>query len=824
MFKPFPEVSSADYANERSQDSVLPMLERLSVAARRLKFKAEERFPFLIPKKHGSIQHYLLATVLMVFALWVRLIIAPLESGLQYLTFFPAVAIAAIAGGYRAGLFSVTIGIAFATYIFTPPYYSFSLEVVRSSLWSNIVFLMDGIIVSISIEAMHRYRRKYESKFESAKESEERILELNRELVKHIAERKEFEAELRGSEERLQLFVKHAPAALAMFDRQMRYLAVSRRWMFDYALSNQNIIGRSHYEVFPEITERWKVLHLRGLGGEVLRSDEDRFERADGTIQWLEWEIRPWYASDGGVGGIVAFSEDISERKRIGDALKESEKKFRLLFETANDCLMLLSTDGRILDINQSGHERLGYTKEEMLGKRVSEFAPPEFSVRLPDRIEKLMRDGQATFESVHLHKNGSHIPMEINAMHVEIGGIEMLYSIVRDITERKQAELMLRESAYLIEQKELSKSRFLAAAGHDLRQPLTAANLYIDTLKFTELTPRQDKIIQRLTQSMATFNTLLDALLNISKLDSGMIKPAYTLINVSELINGLEQSLAPLARQKSLGFKLYFPMREALVVRSDIGLVKSALMNLVTNAIKFTSQGGVLISVRRRGNDALFQVWDTGMGIPGDQIEHVFDEFYQINNPQRDRTSGLGLGLSIAQRAIKLLGGEITCRSQLGQGSVFEFRLHLADASSVVAQQDVTGASQDDVVNGSFVQGKRFVVVEDDTLVAQAITSTLEAMGGEVRCFNNAADALHHASIGYADYFIVDYMLGSELNGIQFLNLLRQKLHKPIRAVLVTGDTSATLISETAKLDWPVLYKPVNLASLIASLSAQTL
>jgi len=165
----------------------------------------------------------------------------------------------------------------------------------------------------------------------------------------------------------------------------------------------------------------------------------------------------------------------------------------------------------------------------------------------------------------------------------------------------------------------------------------------------------------------MTIFNGLLDTLLNISKLDSGVIKPEYALINVTEVFNRLEQSFAPMASEKQIGFKLYFPMKEPLVVCTDFGLLNSILANLVSNAIKFTSRGAILISARKRGSDVLFQVWDTGMGISDEHIKHIFDEFYQVSNPQRDRSGGLGLGLAISKRAIKLLGSEIRCRSQTG-------------------------------------------------------------------------------------------------------------------------------------------------------------
>jgi diguanylate cyclase (GGDEF)-like protein/PAS domain S-box-containing protein len=172
-------------------------METSTTSTYRLWPKIAGRFPFIIRKKHCSIHRYLFACVLMVLALLVRLAIAPVSAGLQYVTFFPAVTLAAIVGGYRAGLFTTIIGLAFATYIFTPPYYSISIEVLQLSFWSNLVFLMDGIIVSFSIEAMHRFRQKYEKEFEEAKVSEGLVMALNRELTEHITKRKQNEEQLR---------------------------------------------------------------------------------------------------------------------------------------------------------------------------------------------------------------------------------------------------------------------------------------------------------------------------------------------------------------------------------------------------------------------------------------------------------------------------------------------------------------------------------------------------------------------------------------------------------------------------------------------------
>jgi PAS domain S-box-containing protein len=498
----------------------------------------------------------------------------------------------------------------------------------------------------------------------------------------------------------------------------------------------------------------------------------------------------------------------------VNEAILEKSPSGIAVYRKSGQCVMANEAYARLIGstqeemLKQDFRNNASWQRNGLLG-----FADQAFATGLTIRRDV---KGVTSF--------GKNVVLECIFASIKISEQPHLLLIVNDVSDRASAEQALTESMRQLEQKELAKTRFLAAAGHDLRQPVAAANLFIDALKLTDATPRQAEIIKRLDQSMETFTSLLESLLNVSKLDAGIIKPEYAPINVTELFNWLEQNFAPTISAKKLRFRFYFPMNESLVIRSDDGLVKSVLMNLVSNAIKFTAKGGIMVSARRRGSRVLFQVWDTGMGIPNEYLEQIFDEFYQVNNPQRDRTGGLGLGLSIVKRALTLLQSNVTCRSKIGHGSVFEFSLPLDTSQDGIALLHVNNKNSPlDTDKESFARGKNFVLVEDDTLVAQAMLNWLEGMGGNVNCFHNTEDALKHVGINHADYFIVDFMLGGALNGIQFLNLVRNKLGKPIKAVVVTGDTSAAFIRHAVECDWPVLHKPINTAKLIADLSAQT-
>ena len=258
-----------------------------------------------------------------------------------------------------------------------------------------------------------------------------------------ITERKQTEKSLQKSEERLQLFIEQAPAALAMFDTDMRYLSVSRRWRSDYSLSERHLIGESHYNVFPEITAEWREAHRRGLAGEVLRAEADRFERADGSVQWVRWEIRPWYDAAGKIGGIVIFADDITEIKKAEDILR----RYELLAQHSRDIILFVRrNDGQILEANAAAVASYGYNYEELLGLTVKELRAPETMGMTAEQMDGADSRG-ILFETVHRRRDGSTFPVEVSSQGATIGGIRTLISIVRDISERKRAEEALHSS-----------------------------------------------------------------------------------------------------------------------------------------------------------------------------------------------------------------------------------------------------------------------------------------------------------------------------------------------------------------------------------------
>lgn len=540
----------------------------------------------------------------------------------------------------------------------------------------------------------------------------------------------------------------------------------------------------------------------------------------------------------------IAFArreKDIAQEK-----LKVNDERWRLALESAGEGVWDWNIPSGEVVYSKRWKEMLGYSEDEIPNKIGSweSLIYPLDKERTLSNIQSFLSVGNKGYRNEFrmLCKDGSwkwilaqgaiverddkEKPVRIIGTHTDISETKRLEESVRNINEKLElrVEQRTRELAQAKDAAELaslSKTRFLASAGHDLRQPVAAAILFVEALKFTSPSQRQNELIDQLDQSMSTFSNLLERLLDISKFDAGLIKPELAVVNLAKVFDWLNHNFAQTALNKQLRFRLFLDLSQPLIVRTDIGLLQSVLMNLVSNAIKFTSHGGILISARVRGDRVLLQIWDTGVGMAPDYLPHIFDEFYQVSNQQRSREAGLGLGLSICQRAMMLLGDKVTCRSRLGHGSVFELSLALYSAQSPAESLSADHAAEK-TVDDSFVQNKRVVAIEDDELVARGLIKLLQGLGADVLHFSNAEEALNSPEIINADYFIVDYMLGGELNGIQFLNLLRQKKGKNINAVLVTGDTSPAFIHEAANCDWLVLHKPVNISKLFSALRSQ--
>jgi signal transduction histidine kinase/CheY-like chemotaxis protein len=372
--------------------------------------------------------------------------------------------------------------------------------------------------------------------------------------------------------------------------------------------------------------------------------------------------------------------------------------------------------------------------------------------------------------------------------------------------------ERRVEERTRELELANLAKSRFLAAASHDLRQPLHALNLFVGQLHAETEPAERGRIVARIDAAVAAMNELFNALLDVSKLDAGVLAPEVTEIPVAELLKRIETTFTAAAREKGLRLRI---VQNGSRVRSDFILLERILLNLVSNAVRYTDRGGVLVGCRRRGNRLRIEVWDTGIGIPEDQHRAVFGEFYRFAGPGAERRGGLGLGLAIVERLCRLLDHPIELTSRLGSGSRFSIAVPLASTE----EKAPAGIPLQPPALRDPVRGKLIVVIDDDELVLDGMRGLLQTWGCHVVTADSESDALARiAEHGQRpDLIIADYRLAHGQTGFELIDRLHRALDADIPAFLITGDTAPERLREASASGYQLLHKPVGAMTLRA-------
>lgn len=364
-------------------------------------------------------------------------------------------------------------------------------------------------------------------------------------------------------------------------------------------------------------------------------------------------------------------------------------------------------------------------------------------------------------------------------------------------------------------ERSDQAKSRFLASASHDLRQPTYALGLYLGALQKQPLSDASRNLVEHISRALAAQGSLFDALLNISRLDAGIVQPNVQSFSLAELLGRIQQESSVQAADKGLSLRV---RPGAPFVQSDPALFERILRNLVENAIRYTERGGVLIGWRRRGKQVRVEIWDSGPGIPERERERVFWEFHQLSNPERDRSKGLGLGLAIVQRTASLLDHPLALHSREGHGSAFMVSLPRAAAVQprapvIVERHPLAG------------QDKLIYVIEDDAENREGLRLLFQSWEYRHLIVADVADLLADptASAKKPDLIISDYRLRDHQTGIDAIERLQRHYDDDwIAAVLVTGDTDPRLLAQAAAHGWPLLHKPLAAEQLKAMIDEQ--
>ncbi len=885
---------------------------------------------------------------------------------------------------------------------------------------------------------------------------------------------------LKDNEQLLNVFVRDLPLALAMFDRDMRYVFASDCWRHDYDLGDRLLEGISHYEIFPEIPEKWREAHLRGLAGEVLRTEADRFERLDGSVQWVRWELCPWHNKTGEIGGIIIFTEDLTDIILSRQKLQKQENFYRELVENSNSAMIRWKADGTLTYFNEYAQKLFGYTAEDIIGRSVKILIPEKEStgedlsdmvraiVDHPEKYqhninENITRDGRriwmswtnkpmfsdgevteilavgsdvteqklaedalreseqrlrmtldaayvisfewniqsnevrrfmshesaletteddkiGTFadvlEVVHPadrelfrknveaaleHEDGEYEnefrlvrssgevawlyergcverdaagqPIRLIGLSQDItklkkaetaqresdkllrviidstpdpvflkdhngrfilvnratckaigkpadqiigktaadifddpatgraiiendrrviesgesenfeevmvtscgsrtflctktpyrdgsGRIIGLLGVAHDITCRKQAEAALRQAKAAAEEANCAKSEFLANMSHEIRTPMSVFMVAVEYLLESAQDPDHRTLLKLADQSAQSLRALIDDILDFSRIEARKVEIEEVVFDLRNCVHEAVDMFTLFAREKDLQLEMEIEAEVPRMVVGDPDRLRQILINLIGNALKFTEEGEVRVSVLSRHGNLEFAVTDTGIGIPEAKQRQLFQSFSQGDASFTRQYGGTGLGLAISKGLVELMGGEIAVHSREGGGSVFIFTLPLKSSSGS------TDAVPSDTAPVKPTQNPtaRILLAEDDPMILELVKMILPRDGWQMETAKTGREAVEKWETGDFDLILMDLQM-PEMSGIEATQTIREREARKEKRTCIIGLTAHARCETRdeclqAGMDH-VLTKPVQRKDLFSAIDA---
>lgn len=509
----------------------------------------------------------------------------------------------------------------------------------------------------------------------------------------------------------------------------------------------------------------------------------------------------------------------IAELELANAELVATARRSAEIADTAPDALLVVDEKGRIVFVNRRVRQLFGYGSEDLLGQPLDSLLPERYRGGHGRHLRHFFARPKARSMGSGLElwarrADGTEFPVEISLSPIKYGEQTLVASAIRDASERREIERSLQDARVRAEAASAEKTRFIAAASHDLRQPLQAAAIYLDLLTDEALDPaRRPATAKKAKDCVDSLRALLNKVLHISKLDAGAVTARRTDFRVQALFDRLAAKFQPLAAGKGLDLRVRLTTASA---HSDPILTGQILENFVSNAVRYTTSGGILVGCRRRDGRLRLQVWDTGVGIGDDDREKIFGAFYRAGEgPTVDASGGIGLGLAIVAELGSLLDHPIEVHSRRGKGSLFELVLPAAKETRAAAPAiGVRAAGPARAV---------IAVVDDNPAIVDALRTVLEVAGNTVVSAATGEDLLAKLR-GHAppvDALVTDFRLRAGTTGLETLETIRREFGSAIPAIVLTGDSSfEALERRSGDGRFRVLAKPVDAKHLLAELA----
>jgi len=634
-------------------------------------------------------------------------------------------------------------------------------------------------------------------------------------------------ATLKKSETLYRLLAEHATDMISRHspDGVFLYASPACRTLLGY--EPQELIGHSAYEFFhPDDLEYFKKTHLSFISDTSKSPTYYRIRQKNAQYLWFETTGQLVHSPSGEVQEIVAISRDVTERKKTDDQLEATNielNKFKKTLDMTLDCVFLFEAQSfRIFYVNQGAINQLGYSQEELLQMTVLEINPYLTEEQTRQYLLPLQFGSQPalTLETIHQHKNTTLIQVETFFQYISIpptfplkkkapsflngetetahtahleNGESFFVTIARDITERKRAEAKLQQAKISAEDAQKTaevanhaKSAFLANMSHELRTPLNGILGYTQILnRDRSLTEKQQEGINIIHRSSEHLLTLINDILDLSKIEAGKLEIIPVDFHLPDFLQNIADLMKMRAEQKSIRFGFETLYQLPIIVHTDEKRLRQVLLNLLSNAVKFTEKGKVVFKIIYYEEKIRFEVEDTGMGVPTDQLEAIFLPFRQIGDlsPQME---GTGLGLSIAKQLVEMMGGQLQVESLVGTGSIFWFEISLPEVQGAVnikrtRQATIIGYKRVDqhlINHDAFLIPKKLpfalLIVDDKWQNRAFLVNLLTDLGFLLLEANNGKEALDLAIEHSPDIIITDLVM-PVMDGFELARRIRQ-------------------------------------------------